>query len=165
MIIGITGGIGAGKSVVTEYLLSKGYSVIDADEVAREAVLPGEPALAALARAFGCGILRPDGALDRTALAALAFADESGTQKLNAILHADIIDRIDAQLACVESTGDTGYGDTTSDIGHGDIVSDVGYGDLSSCSGHGDFVSDVGHGDPVSGFGVGAPGACPVFLS
>jgi dephospho-CoA kinase len=99
MVIGITGGIGAGKSVVTEHLRSRGYTVIDADEVAREAVLPGEPALAALACAFGAEILRTDGTLDRAALAALAFADGSGTLKLNAILHADILERINVHLS------------------------------------------------------------------
>jgi dephospho-CoA kinase len=98
MIIGITGGIGAGKSVVTDWLREQGYAVVDADEVAREAVLPGEPALAALAAEFGPGILRPDGTLDRKTLAALAFASAERTACLNGILHADIRRRIEAQL-------------------------------------------------------------------
>jgi len=106
MIIGITGGIGAGKSVVTDHLRAKGYAIVDADEVSREAVMPGEPALSALVRAFGAGILKADGTLDRAALAALAFADECGTQKLNAILHADIIHRIKIQLADPDDRAD-----------------------------------------------------------
>jgi dephospho-CoA kinase len=94
IVVGIAGGIGAGKSVVTDDLRSLGYTVIDADEVAREAVIPGAPALAALVREFGTGILRPDGTLDRAALAALAFSADDSTAKLNDILHADITVRI-----------------------------------------------------------------------
>ncbi|MDR0518915.1 MAG: dephospho-CoA kinase [Clostridiales Family XIII bacterium] len=99
MIIGIAGGIGAGKSAVTDYLRQEGYTVIDADEVAREAVMKGEPALAELAREFGEGIIRADGTLDRAALAALAFADDSGTEKLNVIMRGDIVHRIKLSLS------------------------------------------------------------------
>jgi dephospho-CoA kinase len=94
MIIGITGGIGAGKSVVTDYLRGKGYGVIDADEVARESVMPGEPALSALSAAFGERILNDDGTLDRGRLARMAFADGEATRRLNAITHVDIKRRI-----------------------------------------------------------------------
>jgi dephospho-CoA kinase len=108
MIVGIAGGIGAGKSVVTNYLRRKGYYVIDADEVAREAVLPGEPALGALTSAFGEDILGNGGELDRARLAAKAFADEDSAQLLNDILHGDIARRIEEKLRTIAG----GAGDT-----------------------------------------------------
>lgn len=85
--IGLTGGIGSGKSTVAALLADRGAVVIDADAIAREIVEPGRPALDMLAREFGEGILRPDGTLDRGALAAAAFHDERGTERLNAIMH------------------------------------------------------------------------------
>lgn len=85
--IGLTGGIGSGKSTVAALLAERGAVVIDADAIAREIVEPGRPALALLAREFGTGILRSDGSLDRGALAAAAFRDEAGTGRLNAIMH------------------------------------------------------------------------------
>lgn len=85
--IGLTGGIGSGKSTVAALLADRGAVVIDADAIAREIVEPGRPALDMLAREFGEGILRPDGTLDRGALAAAAFRDERGTERLNAIMH------------------------------------------------------------------------------
>jgi dephospho-CoA kinase len=97
-IIGITGGIGAGKSVATRYLRERGYAVVDADEVAREAVRPGEPALAALVRAFGPDILQGDRTLDRARLAQAAFADAEKTSLLNELLHDDIGRRIRDKL-------------------------------------------------------------------
>jgi dephospho-CoA kinase len=103
-VIGITGGIGAGKSVVTGYLHSKGYDIIDADDTAREAAAPGSPALESLARAFGDDILNADGTLDRGRLAALAFADEDKTRQLNEILHDDIGRRIRASLDELKKT-------------------------------------------------------------
>jgi dephospho-CoA kinase len=107
--IGITGGIGAGKSAATDYLRAKGYAVVDADEVAREAVRPGEPALAALAAAFGDEILQSDGSLNRARLAQVAFADADKTRLLNEMLHDDIGRRIrdkldDVARACGESS-------------------------------------------------------------
>jgi dephospho-CoA kinase len=98
MVIGITGGIGSGKTTVTEYLRGEGFSIIDADEISRESVAPGNPALAALADAFGDEILNPDGSLDRKKLAALTFASESATARLNEITHGDIIGRIKTRL-------------------------------------------------------------------
>ncbi|MDR1292428.1 MAG: dephospho-CoA kinase [Clostridiales Family XIII bacterium] len=98
MTIGITGGIGAGKSVVTDYLRAKGYGVVDADEAAREAVAPGEPALLSLVAAFGAGILHGDGTLDRARLSSLAFADDDKARLLNDITHADIESRIAKKL-------------------------------------------------------------------
>lgn len=85
--MGLTGGIGAGKSTVAKTFVEQGAYHVDADAIAREVVAPGSPGLAALVEAFGPGIVDDDGALDRPALAALAFADEEGTKKLNAITH------------------------------------------------------------------------------
>ena len=95
MRIGLTGGIGAGKSTATDYLVEKGYKVIDCDKVAREVVEPGAPALAALAEAFGPEILDEDGALDREATAKIVFADPEKRKKLDDITHSAIYDIIE----------------------------------------------------------------------
>lgn len=85
--IGLTGGMGAGKSTVARTLVELGAVLIDSDAIAREVVAPGTPGLAALVEEFGEVILRPDGSLDRPALAAAAFADDVSRGKLNAITH------------------------------------------------------------------------------
>ncbi len=85
--VGLTGGIGAGKSEVSRRLESYGAVVIDADLVAREVVAPGTPGLAEVAATFGEGVLAPDGRLDRDRLGKLVFADPSLRAKLNAIVH------------------------------------------------------------------------------
>lgn len=85
--IGLTGGMGAGKSTVARTLVELGAVLIDSDAIAREVVAPGTPGLAALVEEFGEGILSPDGSLDRPALAAVAFADDVSRGKLNAITH------------------------------------------------------------------------------
>ncbi|GAA5170448.1 MULTISPECIES: dephospho-CoA kinase [Amycolatopsis] len=85
--VGLTGGIGAGKSTVAARLAEHGAVLIDADRLAREVVEPGTPGLAALTEAFGTDILTADGALDRPALAAKAFADEDSRLRLNGIMH------------------------------------------------------------------------------
>jgi dephospho-CoA kinase len=85
LLVGLTGGIGAGKSTVAELLRERGAVVIDADEAGRTVVEPGKPALAALAEHFGQGILQPDGSLNRSALADLAFATEDTKAILNGI--------------------------------------------------------------------------------
>ncbi|MDR3072515.1 MAG: dephospho-CoA kinase [Clostridiales Family XIII bacterium] len=97
-VIGITGGIGSGKSTVTEYLLSKDNIIIDADEISRDAVAVGEPILKELVSVFGEDILQEDGALNRKALAARTFAEEEKTAQLNAIMHKEIKRRIDERL-------------------------------------------------------------------
>ena len=84
-LVGLTGGIGSGKSTVAALLRGKGATVVDADEVARAVVEPGEPALAALVERFGDGILDAEGHLDRPQLAAIAFADEEGRKALGEI--------------------------------------------------------------------------------
>jgi dephospho-CoA kinase len=85
--VGLTGGIGAGKSEVSRRLAAYGAIVIDADLIAREVVAPGTDGLAEVVEAFGAGVLGPDGALDRALLGELVFADEQKLARLNAIVH------------------------------------------------------------------------------
>ncbi|MEE1737361.1 dephospho-CoA kinase [Streptomyces sp. BE147] len=85
--VGLTGGIGAGKSEVSRLLVGYGAVLIDADRIAREVVEPGTPGLAAVVDAFGPGILHADGTLDRPALGAVVFADADRLAVLNAIVH------------------------------------------------------------------------------
>ena len=93
--IGLTGGIGTGKSTVSRYLTTKGYKIIDADRIAREVVEPGMPALKALVEEFGSGILLEDGSLNRRELARLAFASPEGKAALDRITHGAIFARIE----------------------------------------------------------------------
>lgn len=88
--VGLTGGIGAGKSTVAAVLSRLGGRLIDADAIAREVVEPGTPGLAELTEEFGPSILTEEGALDRAALASVAFTDEASRLRLNAILHPRI---------------------------------------------------------------------------
>ncbi|MEV8422209.1 dephospho-CoA kinase [Streptomyces niveus] len=85
--VGLTGGIGAGKSEVSRLLVSYGAVLVDADKIAREVVEPGTPGLDAVADAFGPGVLTADGRLDRPKLGALVFADDDKRATLNAIVH------------------------------------------------------------------------------
>lgn len=85
--VGLTGGIGSGKSEVSRRLASRGAVVIDADQVARAVVAPGTPGLAAVLEAFGPEVLAADGSLDRDRLAAIVFADPVARERLNAIVH------------------------------------------------------------------------------
>ncbi|MCU1426666.1 MAG: dephospho-CoA kinase [Actinomycetia bacterium] len=89
-MVGLTGGIGSGKSTVAGLLAKRGAVVVDADAIARQVVEPGTPALAALAERFGADILRPDGSLDRPALARKAFVDDESRKALEAITHPAI---------------------------------------------------------------------------
>ena len=90
LLIGLTGGIGMGKSTVAEYLSRAGELVVDTDILARELVAPGRPALAEISRSFGNKILAADGSLNRSALAKIVFQDESHRKTLEAILHPRI---------------------------------------------------------------------------
>jgi dephospho-CoA kinase len=90
LLVGLTGGIGSGKSTVAGLLAARGAVVLDADAVARSVVEPGTPALTALVERFGDGILAADGTLDRPALAALAFVDDASRKDLEAITHPAI---------------------------------------------------------------------------
>ncbi len=90
LLVGLTGGIGAGKSTVAELLAGHGAVILDADRVAREVVEPDQPAFHALVEEFGPEIIGPDGRLDRAAVAAKAFATPEGKAALDAITHPAI---------------------------------------------------------------------------
>lgn len=100
MLIGLTGGIGAGKSTVAQLFEERGVPIVDADAIARDVVKPGQPALAELVEYFGDTILGADGELNRGRLAEVAFADAESHEALNAIMHpaisAETSKRIDA---------------------------------------------------------------------
>jgi dephospho-CoA kinase len=90
VVIGLTGGIGSGKSTVSRMLGERGAVVIDADAIVHELQAPGLPMLGALAEVFGPGILDAAGALDRKGLAAMAFRDDEARERLNAIVHPQV---------------------------------------------------------------------------
>jgi dephospho-CoA kinase len=97
--IGLTGGIGCGKSTVTERFRRLGAPVIDSDVIARDLVRPGSPALQAIETRFGPEMLRDDGELDRAALRDRIFADDAARRQLNAIMHPRVREAITAQAA------------------------------------------------------------------
>ena len=97
-VLGLTGGIGSGKSMVAQMFARLGAVVIDADQLAREVVEPGQPALQEIAATFGPGVLLPDGRLDRPKLAEIIFADPAERAKLDAITHPRIRARMDAEV-------------------------------------------------------------------
>jgi dephospho-CoA kinase len=99
LLVGLTGGIGSGKSTVADLLRAKGAVIVDADEIARSVVEPGRPALAALAERFGPEILTPEGRLDRPGLAAVAFADEESRRALDEITWPAIAVEFGQQIA------------------------------------------------------------------
>jgi len=99
LVIGLTGGIGSGKSAVSRCFERRGVPVIDADVLAREVVAPGEPALAAIAREFGKEMIQADGALDRARLRERVFADPAARKRLEGLLHPRIRERMRALLA------------------------------------------------------------------
>jgi dephospho-CoA kinase len=102
-VVGLTGGIGTGKSTVARMLAALGAVVIDADAIVRELQAPGTPMLAELARAFGPEIVRPDGSLDRTRLGVIAFADAGARKRLGEITHPavgrEVLRRLEAARA------------------------------------------------------------------
>lgn len=90
MMIGLTGGIGAGKSTVAQMFKDRGVPVVDADQIARDVVEPGQPALKELVECFGERILNADGTLNRAELAKVAFSDPQSHEQLNGIMHPAI---------------------------------------------------------------------------
>src|SRR5690349_22055783 len=94
MRVGLTGGVASGKSTVAAMLEELGAVVIDADALAREVVEKGTPGLAAVVEEFGEELLTPEGDLDRAAMGALVFADESARRRLEAIVHPLVFERI-----------------------------------------------------------------------
>lgn len=97
--VGLTGGIASGKSTVAEIWRAAGAVLIDSDLLAREAVAPGSPGLAAVVERFGPGVLTPDGSLDRPALGRTVFADEAARHDLEAIVHPWVRRRSDELVA------------------------------------------------------------------
>lgn len=102
-IVGLTGGIGSGKTAVSDYLQTLDVTVVDADVVAREVVEPGSPGLAQIVEHFGEGILQPDGSLDRAKLRQIVFADTAQKKVLEGITHPAIFERMWQQLQAASS--------------------------------------------------------------
>ncbi len=105
-IIGVTGGIGSGKSTVARIIASHGARVIDADEIARSIVKKGSKVLEEIADFFGTGILTADGELDRKKLAAIVFNERSLLEKLNEITHKHVIDLMEKKLEEYRENGE-----------------------------------------------------------
>ncbi len=104
IVVGLTGGIGSGKSSVSELLAAKGAIIIDADIVVREVQEPGTPVFAALVERFGEGIVAADGALDRGALASIVFNDTDALKDLNGIVHPAVNGEILRRAAALGDT-------------------------------------------------------------
>ena len=104
ILIGLTGGIGAGKSTVSTRLAERGAIIVDADQIARDLQSPGSPVLARMAERFGDHILIEDGSLDRAAVARIVFNDEEALQDLNGIVHPAMQDKIQAQIDAQRET-------------------------------------------------------------
>ncbi|XKE47175.1 dephospho-CoA kinase [Halomonas organivorans] len=108
LIIGVTGGIASGKSTVARAFARHGIPWVDADDVAREVVEPGEPALAAIVERYGERVLQPDGRLDRRALREIVFADAEERRWLEGVTHPRIRERLTERLAAFRD-GDAPY--------------------------------------------------------
>ena len=102
-VVGLTGGIGSGKTAASDYLASKGITVVDADLASRIIVQPGQPALARIAERFGADKLNADGTLNRAALRTVVFADKQALKDLEAITHPAIRDELVRQLQAATS--------------------------------------------------------------
>lgn len=98
LIIGLTGGIGSGKSAAADCFAVLGAALVDTDRIAHQLTAPGGAAMAALEGAFGAGVIGPDGALNRPAMRALAFEDPAARERLEAILHPLI--RVESERQC-----------------------------------------------------------------
>ncbi len=106
-VVALTGGIGCGKSTVAQMFRALGATVIDADRLAREVVAKGQPALRALEQAFGRGILREDGTLDRPGLGRQVFRDEAARKKLEEIVHPKVQALFETRRLEAEAQGAT----------------------------------------------------------
>jgi dephospho-CoA kinase len=107
LLVGLTGGIGSGKSEVTRRFAERGAVIVDADVVAREVVAPGTPGLAAVVEAFGPDMLSADGSLDRDRLAAEVFTDDAKRARLNAIVHP-LVGQRTGELVLAAAAADPG---------------------------------------------------------
>lgn len=106
LLIGLTGNIASGKSEVARIFADLGATVVDADVLAREAVRPGTPAIAAIVARWGRGVLNPDGTLNRPALRAVVFSSEADRRDLNAIVHPEVRKLRDSAVAAARERGD-----------------------------------------------------------
>ncbi len=102
-VVGLTGGIGSGKTAATDYLASLGVQIVDADLASRVVVEPGRPALQQIATEFGLQMLNDDGSLNRAALRAVVFADKQALRRLEAITHPAIRAELERQLKAATS--------------------------------------------------------------
>jgi dephospho-CoA kinase len=103
LVLGLTGGIGCGKSTVSHQLATLGARVLDGDRIARAVVQPGEPGLQRIVDRFGAAMLQADGQLDRPRLGQLIFADAHARRDLNALLHPLIVERLRAGIAAARA--------------------------------------------------------------
>jgi dephospho-CoA kinase len=99
VLVGLTGGIGAGKSAAAQRFAQRGAVVVDSDDLAREAVLPGTPGFTAVVDRFGPGVVATDGTLDRAAIAAVVFADDAARADLERIVHPHVRARVRERVA------------------------------------------------------------------
>ena len=106
LLVGLTGGIGSGKSTVARMLAVRGAVVLDSDVLAREAVEPGTPGFDAVVGRFGEGVLAADGSLDRGALAAIVFVDDVARADLESIVHPEVRRRIEVAVASHAASDD-----------------------------------------------------------
>lgn len=104
-VLGVTGGIATGKSVVAGFFRELGAAVVDADRLAHEVTEPGQPALEEIVRAFGPGVLTADGRLDRAALGRLVFADADARRRLEAIVHPRVRERLREAVERLKEAG------------------------------------------------------------
>lgn len=104
ILVGLTGGIGSGKSTVSALLVERGAVLVDADAITREVQSPGAPLLGKLAERFGDGVIAADGSLDRAALAAIAFADADALKDLNRIVHPAVGAEINGRVLAERAT-------------------------------------------------------------
>ena len=104
ILVGLTGGIGSGKSTVSEMLSARGAIIIDADRITRELQQPGTPVMAEIAEKFGNEVVEPDGSLNRPALAARVFGDPDALKTLNAIVHPAVGREMAARLEAQRET-------------------------------------------------------------
>lgn len=104
--IGLTGNVASGKSAVAEWFRAWGATIIDADQLVREAQAPGEPLLAAMAQRFGRDVLRPDGSLDRSRMRDIMLQDAEARAGLNALVHPEVQRRSQSALDAARQRGD-----------------------------------------------------------
>ena len=103
--IGLTGGVGCGKSTVSRYLAKQGIPIIDGDEISREAVMPGSPVMREIERLFGSEMLTEDGNLNREKMAELVFSDEGKRQTLNGLIHPFVWKKTEEATLAAQETG------------------------------------------------------------